>query len=80
MGDGQADLEAKYQVIFQSYAADLEAVQKLYEKHKAAPPLPRNTPKVAGSIMWARQLLRRIELPIRRCGETKRAHAPPLSV
>eukprot|EP00884_Botryococcus_braunii_P007425 jgi/Botrbrau1/16684/Bobra.0317s0002.1 len=62
----KADLEAKYQVIFQSYAADLEAVQKLYEKNKMAPPLPRNMPKVAGSIMWARHLLRRIEVPIRR--------------
>lgn len=62
----QADLEAKYQVTFQSYSADLEAVQALYEKYKTAPPLPRNTPRVAGSIMWARQLLRRIEVPIRR--------------
>lgn len=40
-------------------------IQKLYERHKLAPPLPRNAPPVAGNIMWARQLLRRIELPMK---------------
>ena len=63
----QADLAAKYQLVFQSYARDLETVQSLYEKHKAAPPLPRNAPPVAGNIQWARQLLRRIETPMKRC-------------
>lgn len=62
----QADLAAKYVVIFQNYGNDLEAVQKLYEKHKHAPPVVRNAPPVAGNIMWARQLLRRIEIPMKR--------------
>lgn len=62
----QADLAAKYVVIFQNYGNDLEAVQKLYEKHKHAPPIVRNAPPVAGNIMWARQLLRRIEMPMKR--------------
>jgi dynein heavy chain len=42
-------------------------IQKLYERHKLAPPLPRDAPPVAGNIMWARQLLRRIEVPMRTC-------------
>lgn len=69
LGDGhvQADLAAKYQLVFQSYGRDLEAVQALYEKHKMAPPLPRNAPPVAGNIQWSRQLLRRIETPMKRC-------------
>jgi len=62
----QADLAAKYVVIFQNYGLDLETVQKLYEKHKHAPPVVRNAPPVAGNIMWARQLLRRIEMPMKR--------------
>ena len=62
----QADLAAKYVNIFQNYGLDLEAVQKLYEKHKHAPPVVRNAPPVAGNIMWARQLLRRIEMPMKR--------------
>ena len=62
----QADLAAKYVDIFHKYGLDLEEVQKLYEKHKHAPPVVRNAPPVAGNIMWARQLLRRIEIPMTR--------------
>ena len=60
------DLDDKYAVIFQNYALDLDAVQKTYEKHKHSPSLPRNAPPVAGDIMWSRQLLRRIEEPMRK--------------
>ena len=60
------DLEEKYMVIFQNYGLDLDAVQKTYEKNKHAPPLARNAPPVAGNIAWARQLLRRIEEPMRK--------------
>lgn len=59
------DLDAKFTVIFQNYGLDLEAVQKTYEKQKHSPPLPRNAPPVAGDILWSRQLLRRIEEPMR---------------
>jgi len=65
------DLENKYLVIFQNYAQDLEAVQKLYEKNKYEPPIPRNAPPVAGNIMWARQLLRRIESPMQKFAQNK---------
>jgi dynein heavy chain len=60
------DLDDKYMVIFQNYGLDLDAVQKIYEKHKHSPSLPRNAPPVAGDIMWSRQLLRRIEEPMRK--------------
>lgn len=62
----RADLDAKYLAAFASYAADLEAVQRLYEKHKGEPPLARNAPPVAGAIGWARALLSRIEAPMAR--------------
>mmetsp|Transcript_5388 Transcript_5388/g.12712 ORF Transcript_5388/g.12712 Transcript_5388/m.12712 type:complete len:4322 (-) Transcript_5388:507-13472(-) len=65
------DLDSKYLVIFQNYAHDLEAVQHLYEKHKYAPPVPRNAPPVTGNIMWARQLLRRIESPMLKFAQNK---------
>ena len=39
------DLDDKYMVIFQNYALDLDAVQKIYEKHKHSPSLPRNAPR-----------------------------------
>eukprot|EP00899_Mesostigma_viride_P009796 jgi/Mesvir1/18818/Mv04309-RA.2 len=62
----KADLEDKYMVIFQNYGLDLDAVQRIYEKYKHAPSLVRNAPPVAGCIMWARQLLRRIEEPMKK--------------
>ena len=45
---------------------DLEIVQRLYEKHKQSPPIPRNVPPVAGNITWARHLLKRIEEPMKK--------------
>lgn len=59
------DLDDKYLLIFQNYGYDLDAVQRTYERYKNNPPLPRNAPPVAGNIMWARQLLSRIEEPMK---------------
>ncbi|XP_036448538.1 LOW QUALITY PROTEIN: dynein heavy chain 5, axonemal [Colossoma macropomum] len=60
----QMDLSQKYEIVLQHFAHDLEQVRKLYQKHKDHPPIPRNMPPVAGRIMWARQLFRKIELPM----------------
>ncbi|XP_072536415.1 dynein axonemal heavy chain 5 isoform X2 [Salminus brasiliensis] len=58
------DLSQKYAVVLQHFANDLEQVHKLYQKHKDNPPIARNMPPIAGRIMWARQLFRKIELPM----------------
>lgn len=60
------DLESKLAVIFHNYGLDLETVQQLYEKQKMGPLIVRNAPPVAGNVLWARQLMRRIELPMLR--------------
>ena len=60
----RADLDKKLTVVFHNYGIDLEASQLLYERHKDNPPIARNLPPVAGNILWARQLLRRIEAPM----------------
>ena len=57
-----------------AYARDLAAVQAQYERHKLKPPLPRNAPHVAGHILWARQLLRRIEVPMQRSALPLHSH------
>jgi dynein heavy chain len=62
----RADLDNKYMVIFHNYGLDLDAVQRTYEKYKGAPPMVRNAPPVAGNITWCRQLLRRIEQPMKK--------------
>ncbi|NXF39619.1 DYH8 protein, partial [Nyctibius bracteatus] len=50
--------------ILQHYVAELEAIKELYRSQKYDPPLARNMPPVAGRILWARQLFRRINEPI----------------
>lgn len=62
----RSDLESKFTVIFHNYGLELTTVQDQYEKHKAAPPLVRNLPPVAGNVTWARHLLKRIEEPMKK--------------
>ncbi|CUG94316.1 dynein heavy chain, putative, partial [Bodo saltans] len=60
----KSDLDSKYMVIFHNYGLELENDQKIYERHKADPPMVRNITPVAGAITWARQLLRHIKGPM----------------
>eukprot|EP00079_Xenopus_tropicalis_P026874 XP_012820905.1 PREDICTED: dynein heavy chain 5, axonemal [Xenopus tropicalis] len=57
-------IEEKYQKILQNYGHDIEMVSKVYTKQKNEPPLGRDLPPVAGKIVWARQLLHRIQRPM----------------
>eukprot|EP00049_Salpingoeca_infusionum_P010521 m.181684 g.181684 ORF g.181684 m.181684 type:complete len:5518 (-) comp14663_c1_seq3:1709-18262(-) len=50
--------------LFLRYEVELEQVHKLYESNKESPPIPRCSPPTVGHIMWARQLLSRLELPM----------------
>ncbi|XP_041103970.1 dynein heavy chain 5, axonemal [Polyodon spathula] len=61
----QLDMTDKYLVVLQRYGKDLDLVRKLYQKQKDNPPTPRNIPPVAGKIMWARQLFRKIDGPMK---------------
>ncbi len=61
----KSDLDSKLNIIFQTYGMELEQVQRLYERQKTDPPIPRNQPPVAGNIMWSRHLLQHIEEPMR---------------
>uniref|UniRef100_A0A8B9SXA0 Dynein heavy chain 5, axonemal n=1 Tax=Anas platyrhynchos TaxID=8839 RepID=A0A8B9SXA0_ANAPL len=63
--DNQIDLSEKYTIVLQQYSRDLDFVQNLYQKQKENPPIPRNIPPVAGKIMWAQQLYRKIDHPMR---------------
>eukprot|EP01062_Namystynia_karyoxenos_P079539 TRINITY_DN8407_c0_g1_i1.p1 TRINITY_DN8407_c0_g1~~TRINITY_DN8407_c0_g1_i1.p1 ORF type:complete len:4892 (+),score=1969.11 TRINITY_DN8407_c0_g1_i1:217-14892(+) len=58
-------LDEKHTAVFHSYGRDLEAIKAAYERDKEAPPRTRNMPPVAGAIAWVRQLLRKIEDPMK---------------
>uniref|UniRef100_A0A8B9I210 Dynein axonemal heavy chain 5 n=1 Tax=Anser brachyrhynchus TaxID=132585 RepID=A0A8B9I210_9AVES len=64
-GENQIDLSEKYTIVLQQYSRDLDFVQNLYQKQKENPPIPRNIPPVTGKIMWAQQLYRKIDHPMR---------------
>jgi dynein heavy chain len=65
IGGANLDMTEKYMRIMNAYGRDLEQIRKLYQKHKADPVIPRNLPPVAGRIAWARQLYRKIEVPMK---------------
>jgi len=67
----KGDLGSKYAVVFNNFGQDLLAVQHLYEKSKHSPPVIRNSAPIAGNVMWARQLLRRIEDPMKMFKDNK---------
>ncbi|XP_013393403.1 dynein gamma chain, flagellar outer arm-like [Lingula anatina] len=64
-------ISEKFVEMFNWYEGDLEEVAKMYEKHKDAPQMLRNAPPVAGAIHWSRQLLKRIEDPMKVFRENK---------
>ncbi|XP_046898543.1 dynein axonemal heavy chain 5 isoform X2 [Hypomesus transpacificus] len=57
-------VEERYQSILQSYGRDIEMVSRIYTRQKTEPPVGRDLPPVAGRILWARQLYRRIQEPM----------------
>ncbi|BFZ10052.1 hypothetical protein BsWGS_13093 [Bradybaena similaris] len=61
----------KFVHVFDWYESDLKDVQAMYEKHKEHPLVVRNAPPVAGAIYWSRQLLKRIEDPMKIFRENK---------
>ncbi|XP_051780690.1 uncharacterized protein LOC114649411 [Erpetoichthys calabaricus] len=50
---------------------EIKEVQETYERHKDDPILARNIPPAAGAIYWSRQLLSRIEEPMKVFKEMK---------
>ncbi|XP_072356695.1 dynein axonemal heavy chain 8-like [Scyliorhinus torazame] len=60
----ESEIEVIVERIIQHYAGELMFVHKHYQINKEDPPLARNMPPIAGKILWARQLFRRIHEPI----------------
>lgn len=54
----------KYTVIFQNYGLEINSIETQYQNQKTNPPIVRNLPTVAGSIIWARHLFHRISGPM----------------
>ncbi|XP_072364820.1 dynein axonemal heavy chain 5 [Scyliorhinus torazame] len=61
----QLDLTDKYLAVLQRFGRDLDLIRKTYQKQRENPPIQRNVPPVSGKIMWARQLFRKIDIPMK---------------
>lgn len=64
LGISDLGIGDKYQRVLQSYGRDIEMVLRIYTKQKMNPPIPRCVSPIAGKILWARQLYRRIQEPM----------------
>ncbi|XP_078400904.1 dynein axonemal heavy chain 5-like [Cetorhinus maximus] len=64
LGIPDLGIDKQFQKILHSYSKDIDLVSQIYTKQKADPPVPRDFPPVAGKIIWARQLFRRIQEPM----------------
>jgi dynein heavy chain len=67
----RSDLDSKLSIIFNNYGQELAEIEQIYERFKHAPPIARNMPPVAGNIIWARHLLRKIEEPMNKFQDNK---------
>ncbi|KAI5610961.1 dynein heavy chain 5, axonemal isoform X2 [Silurus asotus] len=61
----EAEISKNYNLILKRQALELEHVKEHFHGNKDDPPLVRNMPPVAGRILWVRNLLSKIEEPIR---------------
>ncbi|XP_071957897.1 dynein axonemal heavy chain 5-like isoform X2 [Antedon mediterranea] len=57
-------VQEKYAMILQRFGREIENTAKNYQRNKNDPPVARDLPPIAGKIMWARQMFRRIQEPM----------------
>ena len=57
-------MDEHYTRLLLEFGKELELTMRLYQKERTNPPIPRNMPPIAGKIMWARQLYRKIQEPM----------------
>jgi dynein heavy chain len=64
-------VERKTAETYQSFFADLNTVKKHFDQQRKSPPLHPSLPRYAGAAMWARELSRRLEIPMTLLNEAK---------
>ncbi|CAI9717935.1 dynein heavy chain 8, axonemal-like [Octopus vulgaris] len=57
-------IERCYVKVFNHYASDLLEQCDIFQQNKENPPMPRNSPKVAGTIQWCKFTLKKIKYPM----------------
>ena len=57
-------LTNKYNSILQTYATELDNIQRIFTEKRGKPNIVRNMPSDAGKIIWAKHLFQKITAPI----------------
>ena len=57
--------------LFTAYDDELENIKAMYEENKDSPPRSPNAPSVASAVIWIRQLVYKIEEPMKVFRENK---------
>ncbi|KAJ8670776.1 hypothetical protein QAD02_002035, partial [Eretmocerus hayati] len=57
-------IDRKYLELSKVLEAEIEEMRDRYNEDRSNPPLPRNIPMISARIIWIRQLLKRIEIPM----------------
>jgi len=60
----EEQLTKKYEDVLEQYKKELNKMEELFNTSKDNPPIPKNTPPIAGAIIWARSIFGRIKAPI----------------
>ncbi|CDJ70103.1 hypothetical protein, conserved [Eimeria necatrix] len=58
----KAELKGKISLIIHRYSIELVQIQEEYERHKTNPPPSKDMPPIPNNIIWARDLLKKIEV------------------
>ncbi|XP_076010940.1 dynein axonemal heavy chain 5 isoform X2 [Genypterus blacodes] len=64
LGIPNLGIEEKYKFILQKFGEEIERISHIYNQEKAKPPIGWDLPPVAGRIVWARLLYRKIHGPM----------------
>eukprot|EP00794_Sanderia_malayensis_P018805 gene18805-20701_t len=57
-------IKDQYTKLLQQFGKEIDHTIKIYQRHKNEPPIGRDHPPIAGKILWARQLFRKIQQPM----------------
>jgi dynein heavy chain len=57
-------IDRKYLELSKTFEDEIGEVRDKYNEDRSNPPLPRNIPPISGRILWIRQLMKRIKVPM----------------
>ncbi|OXU30794.1 hypothetical protein TSAR_013179 [Trichomalopsis sarcophagae] len=57
-------IDRKYLELSKMLEEEIERVRDTYNEDRSDPPVPRNIPMISGRILWIRQLMKRIDIPM----------------